>query len=141
MSKKNTTFHFPWISEISFNKKGLVPVVVQDFCNNKMLMLAWMNKEAIFKTVTTGVAIYWSRSRKALWKKGEKSGHTQFVKELYIDCDNDSLLLRVNQYGGIACHTGRYSCFFRRLGTDEDQNRKTWIQCEAVLREPKLIYK
>ncbi len=132
----------PWLLEVLFNSSKLIPVVVQDYFNQKVLMLAWMNKDALFRTVSTGVAIYWSRSRQKLWKKGEQSGHFQFIKELYIDCDNDSLLLRVVQKEGIACHTGHNSCFFRKLieqGTGEKDHR-LWMQSESILKRPELIY-
>ncbi len=123
-----------WIDEIAWTTDGLVPAVVQDAANGTVLMFAWMNREALARTAATGEAHYWSRSRQRLWRKGEESGHVQRVQELRIDCDADAVLLRVDQTGGIACHTGRERCFFRRL---EDGR---WILTDPVLKEPAEIY-
>ncbi|UOF93594.1 MAG: phosphoribosyl-AMP cyclohydrolase [Bordetella sp.] len=132
---------FLWIKEVCFNNDGLVPVIVQDYENNKILMMAWMNQESLIKTITTGKAVYWSRSRKNLWEKGEKSGNFQIVKGLYLDCDGDTLLLIVIQYGKIACHTGHSSCFFRKLNKKLNSETKSWIYVEPVLKKPEKIYK
>lgn len=123
-----------WLDAICWNREGLVPVTVQDSDNGRILMQAWMNRESLEKTVQTGQAVYWSRSRKQLWHKGETSGHVQIVEEVRTDCDRDSLLLQVRQTGGVACHTGRYSCFFLKL----EQGR--WETTEPVLKDPDLLY-
>jgi phosphoribosyl-AMP cyclohydrolase len=125
----------PWLDEIAWNADGLVPAVVQDAHSGVVLMIAWMNREAIERTVATGEAHYWSRSRRRLWHKGEESGHIQFVRELRIDCDADAVLLRVEQRGDIACHTGRHRCFFRRL------ENGAWVVTDPVLKEPGEIYR
>lgn len=104
---------------VRWDDKGLVPVIAQDGETGRVLMLAWMNRDALAATLEQGVAVYWSRSRNCLWRKGERSGHTQRVRELRLDCDGDTLLLSVEQAGGIACHTGRVSCFFSRVDDDE----------------------
>ena len=124
-----------WLGEVPWNEQGLVPVITQDFSSGRVLTLAWMNREALMKTASSGEAVYWSRSRKKLWRKGEESGHTQKVRELRLDCDADAILLRVDQAGGIACHTGRESCFFRKL---EDGR---WVTTDPVLKDPADIYK
>ena len=124
-----------WLDEVAWNAEGLVPAVAQDAASGRLLMLAWMNRDALRQTAESGRAVYWSRSRGRLWRKGEESGHYQIVKELRLDCDNDAVLLRVEQVGGIACHTGRESCFFRRL---EDG---TWRETEAPRRDPGEIYR
>jgi phosphoribosyl-AMP cyclohydrolase len=124
-----------WLDEVPWNGDGLVAVVTQDFSSSRVLTVAWMNREALQKTAETNEAIYWSRSRKKLWRKGEESGHTQKVREIRIDCDADAILLKVDQVGGIACHTGRESCFFRKL-----ENGK-WVTVDPVLKDPALIYK
>jgi len=123
-----------WLDEVPWNGDGLVAVVAQDFTSNRVLTVAWMNREALQRTAETNQAVYWSRSRKKLWRKGEESGYTQKVRELRIDCDADAILLKVEQVGGIACHTGRESCFFRKL-----ENGK-WVTVDPVLKDPKLIY-
>lgn len=123
-----------WLNEVPWDKDGLVPVIAQDFSTGRVLTLAWMNRDALMLTVEKGEAVYWSRSRKKLWRKGEESGHTQKVRELRLDCDSDAILLRVDQAGGIACHTGRESCFFRKL-----ENGR-WVSTDPVLKDPKLIY-
>jgi len=104
-----------WIDEVAWNPEGLAPAVAQDASTGEVLMVAWMNRESLERTVRTGEAVYWSRSRKALWKKGETSGHVQKVREVRLDCDGDTILLAVESAGGVACHTGRRRCFFRRL--------------------------
>jgi len=117
-----------WIDAIKWDQDGLVPAIAQEAGSGKVLMVAWMNREALAETARTGRAVYWSRSRQRLWRKGEESGHEQQVREIRIDCDSDVVLLTVEQRGGIACHTGRHSCFFRRLETDR------WVEVEPVLK-------
>jgi len=124
------------IEAIAFNDAGLIPVIAQDVDTGKVLMVAWMNEEALLETISTKTAVYFSRSRQRLWRKGEESGHVQQVKEIRLDCDGDVLLLKVEQIGGIACHTGREHCFYRRL----DENGE-WEVCEPVLKSPDDIYK
>ena len=124
-----------WLNEVPWNDQGLVPVVTQEFSTGRVLTLAWMNREALAETAKSNEAVYWSRSRKKLWRKGEESGHTQTVRELRLDCDSDAILLRVDQAGGIACHTGRESCFFRKL-----ENGR-WVTTDPVLKDPAAIYK
>jgi phosphoribosyl-AMP cyclohydrolase len=124
-----------WLDEVPWNGDGLVAVVTQDFSSHRVLTVAWMNREALQKTAETNEAVYWSRSRKKLWRKGEESGYVQKVREVRIDCDADAVLLKVEQVGGIACHTGRESCFFRKL-----ENGK-WVTVDPVLKDPALIYK
>jgi phosphoribosyl-AMP cyclohydrolase len=104
-----------WIDEVAWNSDGLVPAVAQDADSGEVLMVAWMNRESLERTVALGEAVYWSRSRKALWRKGETSGHLQRVREVRLDCDGDTIVLAVESVGGVACHTGRRRCFFRRL--------------------------
>ncbi|MDI6751058.1 MAG: phosphoribosyl-AMP cyclohydrolase [Rhodocyclaceae bacterium] len=123
-----------WLNDIKWDDQGLVPVIAQDAESGEVLMFAWMNREALEKTAATGQAVYWSRSRRKLWHKGEESGHFQKVVEIRTDCDNDVVLLKVEQVGGIACHTGRKSCFFQRL---EDG---CWTPVDPVLKDPKEIY-
>jgi phosphoribosyl-AMP cyclohydrolase len=124
-----------WLAEIRFDADGLVPVIVQDAASGRLLMVAWANREALAETAQTRRAVYWSRSRGRLWRKGEESGHTQQVSEIRLDCDGDVVLYAVSQAGGIACHTGRESCFYRRL-TDGH-----WDAVDPVLRDPELIYR
>ena len=124
-----------WLDEVPWNEHQLVAVVTQDFSSGRILTVAWMNRDALQKTAETKEAVYWSRSRKKLWRKGEESGFVQKVREVRIDCDADAILLQVEQVGGIACHTGRESCFFRKL-----ENGK-WVTVDPVLKDPKLIYK
>ena len=123
-----------WLDEIKWTDDGLVPVIAQEAGSGTILMFAWMNRESLRLTVETGHAVYWSRSRKKLWHKGEESGHQQVVKELRLDCDNDVVLLQVEQRGGIACHTGRRHCFFNRLVDGR------WRTVEPVLEDPGAIY-
>ncbi len=123
-----------FLDEVPWNEHELIAVVTQDFSSGRVLTVAWMNREALAETVKRGEAVYWSRSRKRLWRKGEESGHVQKLRELRLDCDADALLLKVEQAGGIACHTGRESCFFRRLENGE------WVTIDPVLKDPSLIY-
>ena len=124
-----------FLDEVPWNADGLVAVVAQDFSSLRVLTVAWMNRQSLEETVRTQQAVYWSRSRKRLWRKGEESGHVQKVREVRIDGDSDALLLKVEQVGGIACHTGRESCFFRKL-----ENGK-WVTIDPVIKDPSLIYK
>jgi phosphoribosyl-AMP cyclohydrolase len=123
-----------WLDEIEWNDQGLVPAIAQDAASGRVLTLAWMNREALAETARSGRAVYWSRSRAKLWRKGEESGHVQKVLELRVDCDADAVLLKVEQVGGIACHTGRESCYFRKL----DNGR--WVTTDPVKKDPSLIY-
>jgi phosphoribosyl-AMP cyclohydrolase len=123
-----------WLDEIKWTADGLVPAIAQETGSGRVLTLAWMNREALAKTVDTGEAHYWSRSRGKLWHKGEESGHVQKVNSVRMDCDEDVILLEVEQRGGIACHTGRHSCFFRRL------ENGAWVATDPVLKEPGEIY-
>lgn len=124
-----------WLDAIKWNSDGLVPVVAQEAATGKVLTLAWANREALAATQNEGRAVYWSRSRRKLWRKGEESGHVQRLKEIRLDCDNDAVLLLVEQVGGIACHTGRERCFYQRL-----ENGR-WVSAEPVLKQPDEIYK
>lgn len=123
-----------YLTVVKWNPDGLVPAIAQDAATGEVLMLAWMNREALARTVQTREATYWSRSRSALWRKGETSGHTQRVLEIRLDCDADAILLRIEQAGGIACHTGRRRCFFNRLANGESAPH--WEATDAVLVEP-----
>lgn len=123
-----------WLDEIKWTSEGLVPVIAQEKDSGRVLMFAWANREALRLTAETGHAVYWSRSRGKLWHKGEESGHQQVVSDIRLDCDNDVVLLTVEQRGGIACHTGRHSCFYQRL---EGQR---WVAVEPVLKDPARIY-
>ena len=122
------------LDQVVFDDRGLVPAIVQQADSGAVLMMAWMNRESLALTIEDGVAVYWSRSRGKLWRKGEQSGHTQVVKDIRLDCDGDTLLLVVEQMGGIACHTGRTSCFYRTLRDSE------WIETDPILKDPKEIY-
>ena len=127
-----------WLDEVKWDAAGLVPVIAQERGSKDVLMFAFMNREALSRTVETGEAVYWSRSRRRLWHKGEASGHVQQVHDIRLDCDNDVLLLEVTQRGhepGIACHTGRHSCFFQRYGDGR------WDSVDPVLKDPSTIYK
>jgi phosphoribosyl-AMP cyclohydrolase len=130
-----------WLNKVRWDEHGLVPVIAQEVGSNDVLMFAWMNREALARTVESGQAVYWSRSRKKLWHKGEESGHVQKVHELRLDCDHDVLLLKVEQLGqpageaAIACHTGRHSCFFRRHEGGD------WRTVDPVLKDPERIYR
>lgn len=123
-----------WLDEINWTADGLVPAIAQDARDGRILMMAWMNREALQLTARDGTAVYWSRSRKKLWHKGEDSGHRQRVSEIRLDCDNDVIVLQVEQAGGIACHTGRRSCFYQRLEGDQ------WVAVDPVLKDPHEIY-
>lgn len=124
-----------WIDEIKFDPSGLIPAIAQDAETGRVLMVAWMNRAAVTETVKTGTAVYWSRRREQLWHKGEQSGHVQQVRELQLDCDGDVLVLKVAQSGGIACHTGRQSCFFRTLKDGK------WVTVDPVLKSHDEIYR
>lgn len=124
-----------WLDALHFNEEGLIPAIAQELETGVILMQAWMNREALKLTVETGCAVYWSRSRQKLWRKGEESGHEQTVRGLRTDCDGDVILLTVEQAGGIACHTGRQSCFFYALTDDH------WVAVDPVLRDPKEMYR
>jgi phosphoribosyl-AMP cyclohydrolase len=123
-----------WLDQVHWNEDGLAPAIAQDAESGRVLTLAWMNREALARTVAGGLAVYWSRSRARLWQKGEQSGHVQQVQEVRLDCDRDAILLRVRQEQGVACHTGRESCFFLRLDGDG------WTAVDPVLRDPADIY-
>ena len=123
-----------WLDEIHWNSDGLIPAIAQDAESGRVLMMAWMNREALALTAEKKQAIYWSRSRQQLWHKGEISGHTQLIREIRLDCDEDVIILQVEQLGGIACHTGRESCFYRVL--EENQ----WQEVDPVLKDPQAIY-
>ncbi len=123
-----------WLDEINWDASGLVPAIAQEHGTGKILMVAWMNREALQLTNDTKQAVYWSRSRNKLWRKGEESGHSQKVHEIRVDCDEDVILLSVEQVGGIACHTGRHNCFFKKL---ENGN---WQIDQPVIKDPKDIY-
>ncbi|MBL8382443.1 MAG: phosphoribosyl-AMP cyclohydrolase [Burkholderiales bacterium] len=123
-----------WLDAVVWDDAGLVPAIAQETFTNRILMVAWMNRAALKETMETGHAVYWSRSRQRLWRKGEESGHRQRVRELRLDCDGDVVLLRVEQAGGIACHTGRHSCFFRQLRDG------TWVDVDPVIKSPDEIY-
>ncbi|TVZ40138.1 phosphoribosyl-AMP cyclohydrolase [Alteromonadaceae bacterium 2753L.S.0a.02] len=124
-----------FLAEVNWNSDGLLPAIAQDHSSGEVLMMAWMNRESLLLTVAEGIAVYWSRSRQQLWRKGETSGHTQKVKAIQLDCDGDTLLLKVEQIGGIACHTGRRSCFFKRF------ENGSWQENSAIVKDPKEIYK
>ena len=123
-----------WLSEIRFDADGLVPAIAQDAASNRVLMVAWMNRDSLKETMETGKAVYWSRSRNRLWRKGEESGHEQIVREVRLDCDGDVIILQIEQLGNIACHTGRTSCFYRILKDGE------WIETDPVIKNPGEIY-
>jgi phosphoribosyl-AMP cyclohydrolase len=123
-----------WLDAVKWSTDGLVPAIAQDVATGKVLTLAWMNREALALCASTGDAHYWSRSRRALWRKGETSGHVQKVREIRLDCDNDAILLVVEQRGGIACHTGHERCFFQKLDGER------WVAVEPVLEDPRTIY-
>jgi len=123
-----------WLEEIRWTAEGLVPVIAQQQNTGKVLMFAWMNREALALTAQEGYAVYWSRSRQKLWRKGEQSGNRQKVQGIFLDCDADVILLQIEQQGGIACHTGRESCFYRQLGDGG------WQVIAPVLKDPALIY-
>jgi len=128
-----------WLDAIVFDDQGLVPAIAQEVATDRVIMFAFQNRESLRETLRTGNATYWSRSRGRLWRKGEESGHVQHVREIRLDCDGDVVLLRVEQVGGIACHTGRERCFYRKLETDGGQAR--WVETDPVLKDPESIYK
>ena len=123
-----------WLKKVNWNTDGLIPVIAQDYSSGRVLTLAWMNREALQLTCAEGRAVYWSRSRGRLWRKGEQSGHVQEVREIRLDCDQDTLLLLVDQRGGIACHTGRESCFYLR------KTESGWEEADPVIKDPAAIY-
>lgn len=123
-----------WLDDVRFDEQGLIPAIAQDHATGRVLMVAWMNREALELTAKEGRGIYWSRSRGKLWRKGEESGHVQLVKEIRLDCDGDVITLQIEQLGGIACHTGRESCFYRRL------DGENWTIVDAVKKDPNEIY-
>jgi len=123
-----------WLDEIRFDNKGLIPAIAQDAISGKILMMAWMNRESLQLTAEKMQAVYWSRSRAKLWHKGEESGHSQKIVDIRFDCDADVILLKVEQNGGIACHTGRESCFYRQLQGEQ------WVEVEPVIKDPHKIY-
>ncbi|MCU7919162.1 MAG: phosphoribosyl-AMP cyclohydrolase [Candidatus Thiodiazotropha sp. (ex Dulcina madagascariensis)] len=123
-----------WLDAVKWDKDGMVPAIAQESGSGKILMMAWMNDEALQLTKESGHAVYWSRSRQKLWRKGEESGHWQRVRSMRIDCDGDVVLLEVEQMGGIACHTGRHNCFYRELQGDD------WVEILPVLKDPRQIY-
>ncbi len=123
-----------WLDTVNWTQDGLVPAVTQEAASGRVLTVAWMNREALGRTVETGEVHYWSRSRKKLWRKGEESGHVQKVRAIRLDCDKDVVLLEVEQVGGIACHTGRHSCFYRKLDGGK------WVAVDPVLKDPAEIY-
>lgn len=124
-----------WLEHVKWDADGLVPAIAQDEQSGKILMMAWMNREALSLSVEQGRAIYWSRSRARLWPKGEESGNVQQIRDIRLDCDNDVILLKVQQIGGIACHTGRESCFYQRL------EGESWVSVESVLKDPAEMYR
>jgi phosphoribosyl-AMP cyclohydrolase len=124
-----------WLNKVNWTIEGLVPVIAQEAGSGQVLMFAWMDREALKLTVESGQAVYWSRSRQKLWRKGEESGHVQKVKEIRLDCDEDVILLTVEQLGDIACHTGRHRCFFQKL------EGRQWVTDEPVMKDPQEIYR
>ena len=124
-----------WLDEVNWDVNGLVPVIAQEHDTGDVVMFAWMNREALQLSSDTKQAVYWSRSRNRLWRKGEESGHVQKIHEIRLDCDEDVVLLRIEQVGGIACHTGRHSCFFKKLENDK------WLVDQPVIKDPQEIYK
>ena len=135
MSETGSSAQEPeWAQQVKWNEQGLVPAIAQDWQTGEVLMMAWMNRQALELTVDEGRAVYWSRSRQNLWRKGEESGHVQQLREVRIDCDADTVLIKVEQLGGIACHTGRRSCFYRKLEQGE------WQVTDEMIRPPEEIY-
>ncbi len=137
-SASSSASNAKWLKKVKWDEHGLVPVIAQEAGSNDVLMFAWMNRDALARTVELGEAVYWSRSRKKLWHKGEESGHTQKVLEIRLDCDEDVVLLKIEQAGGIACHTGRHSCFFQKFEGDGKEGE--WQVTEPVLQDPDTIY-
>ncbi|MEI6836307.1 MAG: phosphoribosyl-AMP cyclohydrolase [Alcaligenaceae bacterium] len=136
-----TTTTPAWLAEVKFDTQGLIPAISQDASTGQILMVAWMNAEALTETANTGRAVFWSRSRNRIWRKGEESGHVQQLVELRLDCDGDVILLKIDQVGGIACHTGRASCFYRRFEQGAGPLASKWVAVDPVLKDPELIYK
>lgn len=134
MSKQGRDTNAAWLDAVKWNSEGLVPAIAQEADGGTVLTLAWMNRDALALTAQSGLAHYWSRSRKCLWRKGEKSGNEQKIRDIRLDCDNDAVLLIVEQRGGIACHTGRHRCFFQRLDDG------AWRVVEPIVRDPEAIY-
>jgi phosphoribosyl-AMP cyclohydrolase len=132
--KEHTNLMLSYLDEVNWNKDGLVPVISQDATSGRILMQAWANRKALQTAIQEGQAVYWSRSRNALWRKGEESGNVQKLVDVYLDCDNDTLCYKVEQIGGIACHTGRESCFFQKFSNDK------WEILDPVLKEPSELY-
>jgi phosphoribosyl-AMP cyclohydrolase len=128
-----------WLDQIKWDERGLAPVITQEAGSNIILMFAWMNRESLAMTVKLGEAVYWSRSRQRLWRKGEESGHVQKIVDIRLDCDNDALLIKVEQVGGISCHTGRQSCFYRQFEGNGASGK--WNVVDPVLKDPESIYK
>ena len=126
-----------WIDTVRWDSNGLLPVIVQDASSNKVIMFAWMNRETLEESIKQRKAIYWSRSRKQVWVKGEESGHYQNIEDMFLDCDNDVLLIKVKQEGGIACHTGRESCFYNQINMQTNKIEES----EKIIKNPKEIYK
>ena len=136
-----TAANLKWLKKVKWDEHGLVPVIAQEAGSGDVLMFAWMNRDALARTVELGEAVYWSRSRKKLWHKGEESGHVQKVLEIRLDCDEDVVLLKIEQAGGIACHTGRHSCFYQKFEADQTDPRDgDWQVTEPVLVDPDTIY-
>jgi phosphoribosyl-AMP cyclohydrolase len=123
-----------WLDKVHWDANGLVPVIAQEYDTGRVLMFAWMNREALQRTNETQQAVYWSRSRNRLWHKGEESGHIQKIHEIRLDCDEDVVLIKVEQVGGIACHTGRHNCFFQKLENNQ------WVTDQRVIKNPNEIY-
>jgi phosphoribosyl-AMP cyclohydrolase len=123
-----------WLDKVHWDANGLVPVIAQEYDTGRVLMFAWMNREALQRTYETRQAVYWSRSRNRLWHKGEESGHIQKIHEIRLDCDEDVVLIKVEQVGGIACHTGRHNCFFQKLENNQ------WVTDQPVIKNPNEIY-
>lgn len=134
MSKQGRDTNAAWLDAVKWNSEGLVPAIAQEADGGTVLTLAWMNRDALALTAQSGLAHYWSRSRKCLWRKGEKSGNEQKIRDIRLDCDNDAVLLIVEQRGGIACHTGRHRCFFQRLDDG------AWRVVEPIVKDPEAIY-
>ncbi len=123
-----------WLAQVKWDSNGLIAAIAQDHLDGEVLTLAWMNQEALSLTIEEQRAVYWSRSRNKIWRKGEESGHVQLLKAIYLDCDADAVLLKVEQVGGIACHTGRKGCFFQKFEKDQ------WVTASDVIKDPKQIY-
>ena len=132
MSDLDVSLH--WLDAVKWDEQGMIPAIAQDAASGRVVMFAWMNRESLQESIRTGNAVYWSRSRQRLWRKGEESGHFQKLKSVRTDCDGDVLLLAIEQVGGIACHTGRESCFFHEL------QGESWTPVDPVLKNPKDIY-